>query len=76
MQVRDRRQQVTSQTILSDKSVNQIQCVLRNIRSCGEQDDGSPRRESPHFDGKLLPVHLGHEVVDDYNVNRVHGGQF
>lgn len=76
MQVRDRRQQVTSQTILSDKSVNQVQGVLRNIRRRGEQDDGSPRPEPPHFDGNFLPVHFGHDVFDDYNVNRVCGSQF
>jgi hypothetical protein len=76
VQSRDRGQQLAFQTIFRNESVDQAQGLLRNIRCSGEQDNWRLRPESSYFDGNLLPVHFGHKVVNNYNVNRVERGQF
>jgi len=76
VQLCDRGQQLAGQTILSYESVYQLQGLLRNIHCRGKHDDWCLRPKPSHFDGNLWSVHLGHEIVDDYNVNRMGGSQF
>jgi len=66
-------QQLAGQTIFGYEGVDQIQRQLWNILRFGEQDDWCLWPEPPHFLGDLLPVHPGHEVVKNYNVNRMDG---
>jgi hypothetical protein len=76
VQLRDRGQQLAGQTILGYESVNQFKGLLWDIHCRGKHDDGRLWPQPPHFDSNLSPVHFGHEVVNDDNVNRMHGGKF
>jgi hypothetical protein len=73
VQVCDRGQQLAGQMIFGYKGVYQVQCRLGDTPSFGEQDDWCLRHEPSNFQGDLLPVHPGHKVVKNYNVNRMDG---
>jgi hypothetical protein len=72
----DRGQQLAGQTILSYEIVYQLQGLLRNIHCCGKHDNWRLRPKPSHFDCNLFPVHLGHEIVGDHDINRMDGSQF
>ena len=76
MQLRNRGQQLASQTILGYESVDTLQSLLRNVPCSGQHDNWRLWPKPSHFDGKVMTAHLWHGIVDDYNINRIDGSQF
>jgi len=53
-----------------------LQRLFRDIRIARQHDDGSVRVDPFHFNCSLLPIHLRHNIINDYNINRMDGRQF
>jgi hypothetical protein len=53
-----------------------LQRLFRDIRIARQHDDGSVRVDPFHFNCNLLPIHLRHNIINDYNINRMDGRQF
>jgi hypothetical protein len=62
-------QQLVGQMIFGYKSVDTLQDLLGNLDCSRKYDDWRLRPKPSHFDCDAFPVHLGHETVDDHNVN-------
>jgi hypothetical protein len=69
----DHRYQAVGGFVLGNKRIHHIIRVLWNLILAGKHDDWSFRPEALHLGGNVMPIHLGHAVVDDYRSKSASG---
>jgi hypothetical protein len=60
------RQQAAGCFVLGNKRIDHLQCVFCNPLVARKHDDWRMWPEAPYLGGNLMPIHLGHVVIDDH----------